>query len=123
MLRSSLRLPADLPDAALKCFNRAPSAFGIGARPVCIIANDAFVGSLTATWSLVTGILGAGRPPGRPPLLVSDLRTAALRSSADSASLVGRFLNDCQNADLPTPPTCLIKPTDVVALLQKNTLN
>ena len=69
-------MPDDLPDAALKFFNRAPSAFGIGARPVPIIANDAYAGSLTATWGLVTGIIGTRMPP----LLVSDLQTAALRS-------------------------------------------
>ena len=118
LLRSALRLPDDLPAAALKCFNRAPSAFGIGARPVSVIATDAYTGSLTATWGLVTGITRSRMPS----LLVSDLKTAALRTSSEHASLAQRFLSDVQNADLPTPPTCLIKPTDVAAVLQKNIL-
>ena len=115
LTREALRVPRSLPESSLNFLRRAPSLFGAGARPVMRVADDAFIGAHTATWTHLTVLLKSPQPP----LLVAALLDAATRQKQQHTDLADIFAADLADPTLPPPPDALYKPADVPAIIEK----
>ena len=96
LMREALRVTRSFPESSLNFLQRAPSLFGAGARPAMRIADDAFIGAHTATWSYLTALLESPQSPS----LVKALLDAAARQKQQHTVLADAFAADLAD---PTP--------------------